>query len=103
MLQQLPCHESRSMLFMMAHHQLLEFKVMADAQATDSDISPLKSSLRLEVVPCPLAMSNATILHDTTTAVAWLVVPKDYHHTVFESLHKLSHPNIRAMQCLLTT
>ncbi len=86
-------------------HVAIDFKDMAAAQATDEDIIrlqsvPTSSSLQLEARPLP--MSDSTILCDTSTGVARPVVPKDYRRTVFNSLHNLSHPSIRATQRLLT-
>ena len=83
---------------------VVDFRAMAHAQASDEDISRLKSSLsslKLEVVP--LAMSDSSILCDTSMGVAQPLVPKDYRRAVFESLHNLSHPSIRSTQRLLTT
>lgn len=84
---------------------VIDFQDMAAAQAMDEDIirlqsSPTSSSLKLEYVP--LSMSESTILCDTSTGVARPVVPKDYRRAVFDSLHNLSHPSIRATQRLLT-
>lgn len=83
---------------------VIDFRAMADAQATDQDIVRLlsspSSSLKVEAVP--LTMSDSTILCDTSTGVARPLVPKDYRRVVFESLHNLSHPSIRATQRLLT-
>jgi len=77
---------------------------MAAAQSTDEDILHLKSSssssLKLEDIP--LSMSDTSILCDTSTGVARPLVPKDFRRVVFESLHNLSHPSIRATQRLLT-
>ncbi len=47
-------------------------------------------------------MSDSTILCDTSTGVTRPLVPKDFRRVVFESLHDLSHPSIRATQRLLT-
>ena len=84
---------------------VIDFQAMAAAQVTDQDIvrlqsSPSSTSLQLESVP--LSMSESTILCDTSTGVARPLVPKDYRRNVFESLHNLSHPSIRATQRLLT-
>ena len=47
-------------------------------------------------------MSDTTILCDTSTGVARPLVPREFRRVVFESLHNLSHPSIRATQRLLT-
>ena len=49
-----------------------------------------------------LLMSDMTILCDTSTCVARLIVPKDHCRVIFESLHNRSYPSIRATQRLLT-
>ena len=82
---------------------VIDFRAMAAAQHTDDDIIRLRSSpssLKIEAVP--LTMSDSTILCDTSTGVARPLVPKEFRHAVFESLHFLSHPGIRATQRLLT-
>ena len=84
---------------------VVNFKAMAGAQGTDQDILFLQSSssfssLKLESVP--LSTSDTAILCDTSTGIARPLVPKDYRRIVFESLHNLSHPSIRATQQLLT-
>lgn len=82
---------------------VIDFRAMAAAQDTDQDILRLRSSpssLKLESMP--LAMSESTILCDTSTGVACPLVPEQFRHAIFESLHSLSHPGIRATQRLLT-
>ena len=82
---------------------VIDFNAMAVAQETDPDIARLQSSqsaLRLEAVP--LAMSETTILCDTSTGVARPLVPFSFRQAVFHSLHRLSHPGIRATQRLVT-
>jgi transposase InsO family protein len=81
---------------------VVDFRAMAEAQANDQDIRRLKCSSSLNLEEVPLAMSDSTILCDTSTGVARPLVPKDYRRPVFESLHNLSHPSIRATQRLLT-
>ena len=50
----------------------------------------------------PLATPDATILCDISTGITRPLVLKEYRRTVFDSLHNLSHPSIRATRCLLT-
>ena len=76
---------------------------MASAQDSDPDITHLWSSqTSLTLEPVPLPLSESTILCDTSTGVARPVVPLEFRHAVFNLLHSLSHPGIRATQKLLT-
>ena len=78
----------------------LDLQAMASAQDSDPDITRLRSSqTSLTLEPVPLPMSESTILCDTSTGVAR---PLEFRHAVFNLLHSLSHPGIRATQKLLT-
>lgn len=84
---------------------IIDFCAMSTAQAQDPDIArlvaaPSSTSLKLEAMP--IAMTDSTILCDTSTGVARPVVPAGFRRLVFDSLHSLSHPGIRAIQRLLT-
>ena len=48
-------------------------------------------------------MSDTTLVCDTSTGVPRPFVPARFRRTVFDSLHSLSHPGIRATQRLVTT
>ena len=48
-------------------------------------------------------MSDATILCDVSTGIPRPYVPADFRRVIFDSLHCLSHPGIRATQRLITT
>ena len=50
-----------------------------------------------------LAVSESTILCDTSTGVARPLVPIAFRHAVFESLLSLSQPGIHATQRLVTS
>ena len=65
----------------------------------DPQIRALQSSpaTSLVVDAIPLVNSSDTILCDTSTGV-----PANWRQTVFDSLHCLSHPGIRATQRLIT-
>ena len=82
---------------------VIDFRAMAAAQESDPDVLQMRSSSSLTLVPVPLAVSDSTILCDTSTGVARPVVPVAFRRAVFESLHSLSHPGIRATQRLVTS
>ena len=70
---------------------VINFQAMAAVQDSDSDITRLQSSptsLKIEAVP--LATSKSKILCDTSTGVARLLVPSEFHRAVFDSLHSLA-------------
>ena len=58
------------------------------------------TSLQLQQVPIPA--SSTTLLCDVSTGHPRPYVPPDLRRQVFDSLHSMSHPGIRATQCLIT-
>jgi cleavage and polyadenylation specificity factor subunit 1 len=79
----------------------IDFHSLAEAQHVDvslNDAAP--NSLVLRQVPIP--MSDVTLLCDTSTGVPRPYVPPPFRRRVFEILHSLSHPGIRATQKLIT-
>ena len=82
----------------------IDFQAVADAQTDESDLLNLQSdssnSLQLKAIPLPT--SNSTIVCDVSTGVPRPYVPEKFRQAVFESLHSLSHPSIRATQRLIT-
>ena len=79
---------------------VINFEEMAIAQRQDPDIAKLSSSHSLQLKEIPLPGSTTTLIYDTSTKSA---LPGCSTHIVFNNLHSLSHPNIRATQRLLTT
>lgn len=77
---------------------LSTFRAMADAQAQDSELQRTQTNSSLKLENVPLAMSDTTIACD----VARPFVPSDFRRAIFDSLHRLSHPGIRATQRLVT-
>ena len=78
---------------------------MAKTQATDQQIRALQSSpssTTLVVDAIPLANSSVPLYCDTSTGTQCPIVPLTWQRTVFDSLHGLSHPGIRATQKLIT-
>ena len=81
---------------------VIDFKAMAAAQQSDTEISDLQTS-SLQLQPLPIPTSDLTILCDMSTGVPRPYVPQRFRQTVFDSLHSLSHPSIRATQHLITS
>ena len=82
----------------------VDFAAMAQTQATDPQIRALQSSpsSTLVVDAIPLANSTTPLYCDTSTGTQRPLVPLAWRRTVFDSLHGLSHPGIRATQKLIT-
>ena len=84
--------------------QVTDLKQMAAAQETDPDLVQFQtttSSLKLKAMPLPT--SDGTILCDVSTGIPRPYVSKQFRCSVFDSLHMLSHPSVRATQHLVTT
>ena len=77
----------------------LYFSSMARAQQDNPDLLN-SSSLQLCAVPVPTA--DTTLLCNISTGTLRLYMPQPFRRAVFDTLHSLSHPGIRAMQCLVT-
>ena len=82
--------------------QGIDFDELAKAQTNDPDLAALQSSsmsLNLESVPVPA--SDTTLICDLSLGVPRPFVPQAYRRKVFDSLHSLSHPGVRATERLL--
>ena len=82
----------------------IDFEKMAAAQQQDPEIKHLLAhagpcSFRIE--PIPLQSSTTTLLCDVATGVPRPIVPSSFRQEVFQVLHSLSHPGIRATQQLI--
>ena len=83
----------------------LDFAAIAKTQATDPQIRSLQSSptSTLVVEASTLANSPDPLFCDVSTGTQRPLVPLSWRRTVFNSLHGLSHPGIRATQKLVTS
>ncbi|KAA3673870.1 uncharacterized protein DEA37_0012599 [Paragonimus westermani] len=80
----------------------IDLAAMPAAQATDPEIEHLRQKSSLTIQPVPLTSSEGTILCDTSQGTPRPVVPAPFRRAVFETLHNLSHPGIRASVKLVT-
>ena len=78
---------------------------MAAAQRTDPDLLHLQTSPSpsMTLKEVPLQVSPDPLLCDISTGVPRPFVPAQFRRTVFNSLHTLSHPGVRATQRLITS
>lgn len=82
---------------------IVDFDAIAQAQQGNEELRQLQASpstLVLQSVPLPTA--NATLVCDVSTGVPRPFIPAGFRRTVFDALHSLSHPGIRATRRLLT-
>ena len=81
----------------------IDFQAMALAQQSDQEFHHLQSSnTSLSLEPVQLPASDTTLICDTSTGTPRPYVPESFRRGVFDALHKMSHPGIRATQKLIT-
>jgi hypothetical protein len=80
----------------------INLRLMAEQQQNDQEVLDTLRSSSLRVLPMPLPTSPGTILCDTSLEAPRPVVPQTMRRTVFDALHGLSHPGIRATVKLIT-
>ncbi|CAI2737819.1 unnamed protein product [Dicrocoelium dendriticum] len=76
--------------------QAIDLSAMATAQLNDTDCQNVKQDSSLQITPHPLPSSDGTILCDTSTGRPRPVVPETFRRLVFDTLHNIAHPGIRA-------
>ena len=82
---------------------LIDFVEMAKAQQDDTDLQELcKENSSSQFSDVPLPSSEGTIICDMSTGKPRPYVPRHFRRPVFDALHNLSHPGIRASQHLVT-
>nr|VZI22549.1 unnamed protein product [Spirometra erinaceieuropaei] len=81
----------------------IDFTLMAEAERSDDELSQYRhenSSLHLQDVPLPTG--TGTITCDLSTGHERPFVPATLRRRVFNALHNLSHPGVRATAKLIT-
>lgn len=83
---------------------LVDFWALALAQVNDPDLARLQtqSSLRLQAVPLAFG-EGVSIVCDVSTPVQRPYIPANFHRAIFDSLHGMLHPGIRATRRLVTS
>lgn len=80
----------------------VNFSSLADAQRTDSELRHLQqTSSTLTFQDVKLPDSDVTLSCDISTGRPRPFVPTAFRHQVFDGLHSISHPGVRATQRLL--
>ena len=82
---------------------VIDFKELAAAQQQDSQLQELtRGNSSLSLKPVPATTTDVTLLCDVSTGIPCLYVPFKFRRAIFDSLHSLSYPGIRATQKLIT-
>ena len=80
----------------------IDFEALSVAQSSDDEIQQLQASntsLRLEQLP--ILNSNHTLLCDTSQGRPRPLIPQHMRRDIFDSLHSLSHPGVKASRHLV--
>ena len=81
----------------------VDFEEIALAQKDDAELKQLtESNSSLSFKPVSVPMADITIICDASTGTPRPYIPPKFRHTIFNSLHSLSHPGVRATQRLVT-
>ncbi|PIK59982.1 pol polyprotein [Apostichopus japonicus] len=81
----------------------IELQEIAKAQVNDEELRTLRTSTNsLDIKDLPLHASSSTIACDVSTGTQRPFVPSNCRRAVFDSLHNLSHPGVKATQKLIT-
>jgi hypothetical protein len=78
----------------------VDLVALAAAQPTCPDCQRVSSSPALRVLA--VSMNGATILIDTSSGVFRPLVPAAFRRQIFEAVHNLAHPGIRATRRLIS-
>ena len=83
---------------------VIDFEQLAIAQCDDPELSKLRTTPNsLDLRDISLPVSGTLLTCDTSTGKLRPLVPVKFRRTIFDHLHSLSHPSIRATQSLITT
>ena len=87
------------------NQQPVDFSALATAQLTDPELAKLRlnKSSKLEWQEILLPTCSKPLVCDTSTGSPRPFVPSKFRRAIFDSLHQLAHPGIRASQRLLTS
>ena len=77
-------------------------QTLATAQQ-DEDVANLTRHTSLDIQRVPIPATDVTLLCDVTTGILRPYVPLKLRRQIFNHLHGLSHPGIRATQRLITS
>ena len=100
-----PVVDALSRIATLTPSSTIDFDAMACAQHHDEELNKIRndsSSSTMELRDHPIPTSKNHITCDISTGKPRPFVPKAFRRTIFNSLHNLSHPGIKATQRLIT-
>ncbi|PIK54732.1 hypothetical protein BSL78_08378 [Apostichopus japonicus] len=80
----------------------VDLEQIATEQKNDSELLRLQSSSPERFKEVPLPSSAGTLICDTSKGHPRPFVPEKFRRLIFDKLHSMSHPGIRATQRLIT-
>ncbi len=80
----------------------LSYLHVAQEQQTCPSIPPLKANPSLSITSLPVS-STVSLLGDVSTSTFRPLVPLSCRRQIFEHVHSLGHPGIRATRCLISS
>jgi len=82
----------------------VDYRAMAAAQVEDPEIKAYRTAVSgLVLEDVPFGPTGSTLLCDVSTGNARPIVPSSWRRRVFEAVHNLSHPSIRATRTLVAS
>ena len=80
----------------------IDYRAMALAQVEDPEIPSYRTAVTgLVLEDVPFGPTGTTLLCDVSTGQVRPIVPSSWRRRVFEAVHSLSHPSIRATRTLV--
>lgn len=81
----------------------IDYAAMAAAQRSDEELTAYRTAITgMNLQDIPFGPTGTTLLCDISTGQPRPVVPAAFRRQVFEAIHNLSHPSIRATTTLIT-
>ena len=82
----------------------IDFSAIAQAQQEDTELQRIRqSTTSLKFLDIPVPGTNFKLTCDISTGTSRPYLPHSFRYSVFESLHGLSHPGVRATVHLITS
>ena len=81
----------------------VDLREIALAQADDPELPRLRANTSLRLESIPFLSEGISIICDVSTGTQRPYVPQSFRRAIFDTLHSMSHPGIRATQRLVTS
>ena len=82
----------------------IDYTALAACQQSDNDLASYRTAASgLHLQDIPVGGDGLTVVCDVSTGTPRVVVPPSWRRQVFDAVHNLSHPGIRATQRMVAT